>query len=207
MAILEGLSSLVFRNGFDRQKIGTVEFDILDSRDISDNSSLTSNPIEGGGSINDHMIDNPIEISLSGKISEFSIRNSLLSNALTLTNPLTSNSSRLIDAEEELQRLKKEREPLSIVTPYRTYTNMYITSLNIPTGTNTGKAFVFNCVLKQAEIAETQTIAVVNSAIATDNAKEQSNFGKQAVSEATESQTESSIGVFEFIKGVAGFGS
>lgn len=201
MAIFNNLSSLIFRNGFDRQKIGTIEFDILGSRNISNNSSITTNPIEGGGTINDHIIDEPIEISLTGLISEYSIRNSLLSSAVTLSNPFTSSVNRLKEAEEELSRIKSERELLTVLTPYRTYENMILKDLSISWSADTGKSFNFSCILKKLNIVETEVI-FINSAF--ENANATSNFGKQIASEAIEEQTESSIGIIQFIKGSFG---
>lgn len=193
------LVSLIFKIPF-KQKIGKLDIDILDSRRIVERSIITSSPIESGSYINDHIIDEPTEISITGRISKFSLNNSKLSQLSSLVKGKIPN--RLKDAHDELYRLKEEKEPFILITKFKAYEDMIISSLEFLSDPNDGDVLKFSVVFTKLNIIESQIVSIPNSRILSESAKNLSSFGRQIAKPITPSPAVSSknISFGQFIK-------
>lgn len=175
MSFFTQAAAIIFKTSFS-QKIGKLEIDILDSVGIDEKTSITDNPIEGGFNT-DNAQDDPTEISFNGRMSAFSIKNSFISKISSIA--FGKSSNRLKDAHDELYRIRDDKEPITLVTKYKSYDNMLMSSLSFPRDAGNGEELRFNVTFKEIRIAESQLISVDNSKISKDSAKKLSNFGRQ----------------------------
>ena len=195
MSFFSETAAIIFKQPFT-QKLGKLEVDIVSSRNISEKVSITNNPIEGGFNT-DNARDEPTEISFSGIISKFSLKNSKVTQVTTL---LTGNiPNRLKDAYDELYRIRNEKEPITLVMKYSTFPNMLLKSLNFPEESNNGETLRFTVVFKEIIIVESQLTILDNSRIKTDSAKKASSFGRQTGTEK-DFVPKSSITLGQFFK-------
>lgn len=181
MSFFSDAAAIIFKQSFT-QKLGKLEIDIVSSRNISEKVSITNNPIEGGFNT-DNAKDEPTEISISGIISKFSLKNSKITQVTTLLSGSIPN--RLKDAYDELYRIRDEKKPITLIMKYKSYPNMLLSSLNFPDEANNGEALRFNAVFKEIRIVESQLTSIINSKIKTDTAKKKSSFGRQTGTEKT----------------------
>lgn len=182
MSFFSDAAAIIFKTPF-KQKVGKLEIDILDSRGISEKSTLSSNPIEDGSFITDNIRKEPTEISISARISSFSLNNSVIKQVSSLIKGKIPN--RLKDAHDELYRLYDAQEPITLVTKFKSYENMVMTSLDFGSDAGDGEVLRFSVSFKEVQIAESQLVSVANSKIKNETAKKQSNFGRQVGGAAT----------------------
>jgi len=197
MSFFTNAAAIIFKQPFT-QKIGKLEVDIVSSRNISEKVSLTNNPIEGGFNTNNAR-DEPTEIIITGIISKFSLKNSKIKQITTLASGNIPN--RLKEAHDELYRIKNEKEPVTLVMKFKTYPNMIMTNLDIPTDTNDGETFRFKTVFKEARIVFSQTVASSNLRIKTDSAKKQTSYNRQVgESKDFSGSPKPRLSIFQFVK-------
>ena len=175
MSIFSGAATLLFKQPFT-QKVGKLEVDIITSRNISEKTAVSNNPVEGSFNT-DNSKRQPTEISISGIISKFSLKNSKVSQVTSLLSGSIPN--RLKDAHDELYRIKDDEEPITMVMKYKSYPNMLITSLDFPEEANGGETLRFTLTLKEVRIVDSQLTVLSNFKIKTDSAKTKSSFGRQ----------------------------
>jgi hypothetical protein len=195
MSFFSEAASIIFKQPFT-QKLGKLEVDIVSSRNITEKVSISNNPIEGGFNT-DNAKDEPTEISVSGIISKFSLKNSKITQVTTLLSGSIPN--RLKDAHDELYRIKNEKEPITLVMKYKSYSNMLLSSLNFPDEANSGETLRFTAVFKEIRIVESQLVSLDNSRIKTDSAKKKSSFGRQTGTEKA-FEPKSTISLGQFVK-------
>jgi hypothetical protein len=195
MSFFTNAAAIIFKQPFT-QKIGRLEIDIVSSRSISEKVALTNNPIEGGFNT-DNVRNEPTEIIIAGIISNFSLKNSKIKRISELASGNIPN--RLKEAHDELYRIFKNKEPVDLVMKFKNYSNMVMTSLDMPTNANDGDSFRFTATFKEARIVFSQTIATSNLTIKTDSAKKQSSYGRQ-VGENKVFTPDSEINLIQFIK-------
>jgi hypothetical protein len=182
MSFFTEAAAIIFKTPF-RQKIGKIEIDILDNRAISERSTLASNPIEDGSLITDNIRRENTEISFNARMSSFSLNNSLISQISSLASGKIPN--RLKEAHDELYRLYNSQNPIILVSKYKSYKNMIMTALDFASDPGDGEVLRFAVSFKEIQIAESQLVTVANSKIKVDNAKKQSNFGRQVAGTTT----------------------
>lgn len=198
MSFFTDAAAIIFKQPFV-QKVGKIEIDILEAIGIDEKTTLTNNPIEGGFNT-DNAKDEPTEIRLSARISAYSLKNSVISQISSLARGKIPN--RLKDAHDELYRIRTEQEPITLVTKYRSYDNMFMTSLSFSRDAGDGEELKFSVVFSEVRIAESQLVSIENSRIKTDNAKKQSSFGRQVAGDKTPAPAlkPSNITLGQFVK-------
>lgn len=175
MSFFTEAAAIIFKSPF-KQKIGKLSIDILNQRSISEKSDVTKNPIEGGFN-SDNIKRQPTIISFTATISAFSLNNSVVSQLTSLAKGKIPN--RLKEAHDELYRIYDKQEPITLVMKYKTYENMVMSMLDIPSEAGDGEVLRFSVTFEEVNIVESQLITIDNSKIKNDNAKKQSNFGRQ----------------------------
>lgn len=198
MSFFTDAAAIIFKQPFT-QKIGKLTLDIVNQRGISEKSTVTKNPIEGGFN-SDNIKREPTVISFTATISSFSLKNSVVSQLTSLAKGKIPN--RLKEAHDELYRLYDDQEPITLVMKFKTYDNMIMSSLDIPSETGDGEVLRFAVTFEEINIAESQLISIDNSKIKNDNAKKQSNFGRQTggTKDAAPAVAPSNITFGKFVK-------
>ena len=136
--------------------LGTVGFDATLSETITASSTVTSNPIETGAEINDHIFTNPKIYTLSAGVSNTPLR--VLTDDIFATGIFTigdSGGGRREAAWEVLNILHDAGDTFGVQTGLELLPNMVITSLDTTTDAATQGALVFTATLQQLTIVDT----------------------------------------------------
>lgn len=128
--------SLIYGNrkyakGQIQSEFGSITFDTMIQEEHKYSSRVTHYPVEFGTIISDHIIKQPDMIVLSGMISD---------TPLQLLAPF----NRSVAAFNQLVLLQTRRVVVDVVTGIKVYTNMTITSLEVPRTIKTGQTLTFN---------------------------------------------------------------
>ena len=193
-------AKILFKSPF-KQKIGKIEILLISSRETTKSASLTKNPIEDGSLVSDHIVRENDQVVLTGKISEFSVQNSILSSALRLENPFKFNSAKLDDVYKELVRIFEAREPIDLILPREKFKNMVLTNLRFPESPGSAKVLIFDATFEKANIVFSETRLLTNSKVSLPRARQKTSFGNQVSAPATPAP-KSTITLTEFFKGI-----
>lgn len=109
-----------------RGEFANIEFDavLLESHQWS--ADATSNPVETGSPITDHVIEQADKLALTGFISDSSIT---LSSNLAI---FSGNKPKTQIAFDALREAIKAKETVTIYTKFKLYEDMIITKIDIP---------------------------------------------------------------------------
>ena len=163
-----GIFSILF--GKSRASIGSITIDASISEDHVSTAELTENPVEDGGDITDHVRIKPLELTIEGVISDTPVTFSVINNISGIINTVTSifgNTSRSVDAYNELIKLQQSRDPFKVVTGLKVYENMILTELSIPRTAQTGNAIHFSATMRQIQIAKSETTGISTRSLST----------------------------------------
>ena len=113
-------------------RIGAIALDATISETHSATSQVTTQPVEEGANISDHIINDPLEVEITGFITN---------------SPVLTSSTNFRDAAQaafdELFFIREQKQLVVVVTYYKVYDNMAITSINIPRTLRVGQAINF----------------------------------------------------------------
>ncbi len=123
--------SLLFGKKYAQTQVGAVFIDATISEDHQYNSRLTSYPVEDGRIISDNIILEPEVLQVSGIVSD---------TPLSILSPF----NRSVTAFNQLVRIHQNKEIISVVTGIKIYTDMVLTSLQVPREVRTGQSLLFN---------------------------------------------------------------
>lgn len=153
--------SLLYRDSGTLTRIGEVRLDAAVREEHVATARVTESPVESGAKISDHVHLEPETLNIDGVITDSPVYlhpNSASEDDGLLTVPLASSGSRAIDAFEALRRLLANRQPITVVTGLHVYSNMVLTSVNVPREPESGLALRFSCELRQVVIVASQTV-------------------------------------------------
>lgn len=132
--------------------IGGLVFDAVLKTDHTSKVTATSHPVESGANISDHAFVEPAEISLEVGVSDCETRNGTFGSG-----------NRSQKAFSELLKLQTSRQLITVVTRFKTYRNMLITSISVPDDYTTMFAFKANIMLREIPIVSTGRVSVTGS--------------------------------------------
>lgn len=141
--------NIFFRNnkkyGMDSD-IGSITFDIILNERHNFANDVSTHTIEDGSEVTDHIRNQLESGSLTGLISNFSVKTRLL------------RTNRAQDAFDFLHKLWQAKILVTITTVLRVYTSMAITNISVPRSFATGAAGVFNISFRKVNIVELKTV-------------------------------------------------
>lgn len=123
--------SVLFGRKYARAQVGVIAIDATLSEDHEYTSRVTSFPVENGELVSDHIINEPEKLNLVGLVTDTPL------NILLGFNRSITAFNRLID-------IHRNKEIVTVVTGIKVYTNMVMTSLNVPRDLSTGQSLTFN---------------------------------------------------------------
>jgi len=174
------LFNFIFR--VKRAKIGNILVDASVRELHEARSEITTNPIEDGADITDHVRNMPLTMTMQGVISDTPIGLAFVDNIKGIIGTATTifgGSSRSHDAYDDLMKLRKTREPFDLVTGLKVYQNMILQDLRIERTAKTGKSIQFTARLKQIEIARTKKVAAPLKSDAANIGAVKADIGKK----------------------------
>lgn len=132
----------LFGKRYEKGRVGVVDLDVTLSENHTFNSRATNFPVETGGDVTDHIINDPDILTLSGIVSDTPLN-------------IFSFFTRSIDAFNRLVDLHERRVPVTVVTGLKVYQNMVMTTLDVPRTITTGQSLTFNITLQNIRFDST----------------------------------------------------
>lgn len=165
-------------------KIGALELEatIQERHDLQ--STVTSDPVETGFTISDHVIRQPVEIHLEGKISDrpLQIMKGVLEN---VTNEFFSSEN--TDNEDNrlsqyvfdyLYEMQRNAQLINVLTNFKLYKDMVIEKLDIPYTKQTGRAIHFSAKCKHINFVTSQKTSIPADQVAKPQSRKDNGQGK-----------------------------
>jgi hypothetical protein len=139
--------ALLFGKKYDKTKVGNIFLDATIDENHSFTSNVTSYPVESGSNISDHIFNNPEKVNITGIVSD---------TPLNIFIPF----NRSIDSFNVLLRMFYNKDIITLITGIKIYTNMVMTSLNVPRDVRTGESLTFTMEFKRVIISGDTTFTV-----------------------------------------------
>jgi hypothetical protein len=160
---------LNFTYPIGEKSIGGFVIDAFLVEEYNYANSMTNLTVEEGDNISDHVIEEPDTIDIEAFIgqTEFKTYEGTVETDLSKVEIPDDPKTRIRQAYHELLRMKRERQPVDIVTGLDTFTDMVIVSLNISRDAETGADLPFSMSfqkIKTVKSEETQIAASQSSA-------------------------------------------
>ena len=166
------MAEITFNYQIPPKSIGGFLIDAMLWERYKFSCSATDIPMEDGSIASDHVVENALEISISGFIgqAEFTVWGGSGSGG-------RDPKERIRATYLELLRLKSERQPLDVVTGLDTYPNMVIIAFEIDRNAANGKDLPFEMTLKQIRIVKSETTTITASTPSADQIASTANMG------------------------------
>lgn len=138
-----------FQTAFGNQ-YGNIELDAALDENHEWSAEATSNPVEVGAPVTDHVIDQSDKLRIKGFVTD---------------TPLTSSASlpqisRSQDVFDLLYELIKLKEPMTVYTKHKIYDEMVLTNVTIPRTAGVGEAIEFSAEFINIRKVATQMVDV-----------------------------------------------
>lgn len=161
--------SLLFGKKYARTSVSSVVLDAVISEAHVYNSRVTNYPIEDGRIISDHIINDPDTLQLTGLVSD---------TPLSFLAPF----NRSVNAFNTIVEIHNRRERITVVTGIKVYTDMVITSFQVPRNLQSGQSLTFVIDLQKILIDSSVRVILNNNSPFN---KTPSNIPRDQVAEAT----------------------
>ncbi len=163
------LIALVFPES--RVKIGAVELDASISEAHRSLAEITTNPVEVGFNVTDHIRAQPARLTIRGVVS-----NSPLGRPGLLLAP---DPTRAEDAYQTLRDLQARGELLTVATTLRDYTSMALRAVDVDRSPETGDVVMMSIELTEVRIVTSDTVDIDPSLLVVKRVKKSSSRGKK----------------------------
>lgn len=183
-------------------EVGVLKLDATLRRNYNFTSQVSSHPVEDGGNISDHIKNDPLIYTMTGFVSNSSLKR----NLLTIFS--SSSRDRVQSAFDALKAIYEAKKPITLQTALsEELTNMVLSNLNIPQDQQSGDSISFTAEFRQIDIAEKElvTVSALNPSTAfKDKAASNQNLGKQPAAAASAAKSQQTLGSFlSNVKGIA----
>lgn len=143
--------------------IDGYEIDIAETEEHAFENEITEHPVESGSDITDHVRARAIVLTVEGIVSD-----TPLEALARRRNELTTVGGEAYakPSEEAFARLLEindTREPITIETSLRVYTNMVLERLNAPRNAGTGDALRFSATFRQIRLVTNERTTILVS--------------------------------------------
>lgn len=182
---------MALENLFIRKEksLGGVKLDAIITESHDNAFRKTSNPVELGADITDHVIIENKKLTIAGVVSDNPIGLAALGQIVDNVTGLfgTSNEANITRsnaAYNALVQLAETREPLEVQTKLRLYENMIITGISCSQDKNTSRIAQMVISMEEIIITESEIVQLTADQLAEGSPAEQAsppdNKGKQA---------------------------
>ena len=173
---------------------GNIAFDTVISEDILASSVITSNPIETGAEVNDHIYVNPKSYTLTAGVSDTPL-------AITTSDLFTSSgqvgesggAGRRVTAWDIMNQLHEAGEPFIVTAGLETIPNMLVTSLTAPNDADVSGSLIFTATLTQVIIVDTEESQLTEAQLKDIQTKQKATSNKSKGKVSKEPKTQQSL--------------
>lgn len=150
--------------------IGDLAIDCTVTETHTATSTVTEHPVESGANITDHIRPDPVQLSITGIVSDTPLGSKQIQRAIevggasvqvTQQEPPSSATGFGRAAWAKLDAIRTAAKPVKVVTRDKTYDSMALVSLSVPKESKTGGALYFTAQFKQVRIVYNRTTRVV----------------------------------------------
>lgn len=150
-------------------EFGNIELDASLDEAPEFSAEATSNPVEEGAPITDHIIEQSDKLRIRGFVSD---------------HPIVSNSfaqiSRTQDVFDMLYQLIKQKQLVTVYTKFKIYSDMVLTNVSPGRDASTGQAIEFTAEFIHIRKVATQTVEVPNGISKKETAKTPASVVKKS---------------------------
>lgn len=145
-----------FLTAFGNQ-YGNIELDAALDENHEWSAEATSNPVEEGAPVTDHVIEQSDKLKIRGFVTDSPLNLSQSVSGLVNSGSVGNRTQAVFDL---LYDLIKIREPMTVYTKHRIYDNMVLTNVTIPRSAGVGEAIEFNAEFIHIRKVATQMVDV-----------------------------------------------
>ena len=156
-----------FQSTFGNQ-YGNIELDAMLDESHEWSAEATSNPVEEGAPVTDHVIEQADKLTIRGVVTDAPLNASSSILGLIGGGSADNKTQSVFDL---LNTLIKKREVLTVYTKHKTYDDMVLTSVTIPRSASVGEAVEFRAEFIHIRKVATQTVDVPDGVSAKPEAK------------------------------------
>ena len=151
----DNMGSVSFTYAKTPKSIGGFEIDLFLNERYVFGNKITEFPLENGAIVSDHVVEEPDEVFIKAFIGKAKMA------ALGEEGDQAGGTKgRIIQSYNELLRLKRNRQPLTLVTGLGPYPNMVIDSFDIDRRAETGADLMFDMSFKRVVIVRSQSTSI-----------------------------------------------
>ena len=161
----------------------SIELDVLLDETHEWSSEVTTNEVEDGVRITDHIRLLPDRLTFTGMISNTNLSGSFVNIILGQISAFIDGAGgvdRMQTSFDLLRAMHEARTPVTVYTKWRVYENMALTSCSLPRNASIGQSIQFTLSFTQIRIVSTQTTDVPPGISAKKDAKEGGKTGDTA---------------------------
>ena len=156
-----------FQSMFGNQ-YGNIELDAVLDESHEWSAEATSNPVEEGAPVTDHVIEQADKLSIRGVVTDAPLNASSSILGFIGGGSADNKTQTVFDL---LDTLIKKREVLTVYTKHKTYSDMVLTNVTIPRSASVGEAIEFRAEFIHIRKVATQTVDVPDGVSAKPEAK------------------------------------
>ena len=156
-----------FQSMFGNQ-YGNIELDAMLDESHEWSAEATSNPVEEGAPVTDHVIEQADKLTIRGIVTDAPLNASSSILGFIGGGSADNKTQSVFDL---LNTLIKKREVLTVYTKHKTYDDMVLTSVTIPRSASVGEAVEFRAEFIHIRKVATQTVDVPDGVSAKPEAK------------------------------------
>ena len=156
-----------FQSMFGNQ-YGNIELDAVLDESHEWSAEATSNPVEEGAPVTDHVIEQADKLTIRGVVTDAPLNASSSILGFIGGGSADNKTQTVFDL---LDTLIKKREVLTVYTKHKTYSDMALTNVTIPRSAGVGEAIEFRAEFIHIRKVATQTVDVPAGVSAKPEAK------------------------------------
>lgn len=134
-------------------EVVSIDLDVAQDEVHEWTNEVTSNPVEFGAPITDHIQPLPDQLKISGVITNSAISDAAIS-------AVSNGDDRVLTAFEALLKIKEDRKLVTVYARYKIYTDMAIKLINLPRDSKIGDSIKFSIEFMKVRIVNTRVIDV-----------------------------------------------
>jgi major membrane immunogen (membrane-anchored lipoprotein) len=175
------------------KRIGAVVIDAFIAEHYAFSNQVTDIPVEEGSIISDHVVEEQDVISVEAFIGNTAFETVIREGDALAKLSSPEKGARIRKNYLDLLRLKRAKEPVTVVMGLETFTNMMITSFVIDRDAESGADLPFSMEFKKIKIVKSETAAITASSAtpvtgASDQVAGTANQGTAGTEQPEESQ-------------------
>lgn len=164
-----------FQTAFGNQ-YGNIELDAALDENHEWSAEATSNPVEVGAPVTDHVIDQSDKLKIRGFVTDTPLTLSQSVSGLVNSGNVGNRTQAVFDLLHQLIKLK---EPMTVYTKHRIYDDMVMTNVTIPRSAGVGEAIEFSAEFVHVRKVATQMVDVPPGINPKDSAKANESLSRK----------------------------